>query len=46
MASLLGKLLKRIVPAIKDTKAEDAIEIDTSYMSIEQVINKVFSFIK
>ena len=27
-------------------KAEDAIEIDTSYMSIEQVINKVFSFIK
>lgn len=27
-------------------KAEDAIEIDTSYMSIDQVINKVFSFIK
>ena len=27
-------------------KADDAIEIDTSFMSIEQVINKVFSFIK
>ena len=28
------------------TKAEDAIEIDTSYMSVEQVIGKVMSYVK
>ncbi|MBQ7340150.1 MAG: (d)CMP kinase [Clostridia bacterium] len=27
-------------------KADDAVEIDTSYMTIEQVINKVLSYIK
>ena len=27
-------------------KADDAIEIDTSYMTIEQVINKVMSLLK
>ena len=27
-------------------KAEDAIEIDTSFMNVEQVINKVLSYIK
>ena len=28
------------------TKAQDAIEIDTSYMSVEQVISKVLSYIE
>jgi cytidylate kinase len=28
------------------TKADDAIEIDTSFMTIEQVINKVLSYLE
>jgi len=28
------------------TKADDAVEIDTSYMSVEQVIGKVMSYLK
>ena len=28
------------------TKAEDAVEIDTSYMNVEQVISKVLSIIE